>query len=239
MDDPHEDLACLRGTKASQTRDRIRIVVDHRERNSGVPEALDHLQDVELQIEHLPLGDYLIDGTLLFERKCLLDLTLSIKDARLFRQAGRLAADRRHAAFILEGTSNDLKPSRMSREAIQGALIAVTIGYGLPLLRSMNPAETARLMIYTARQAHAWSIGALLRRARRPRTKQRTQLHLLQGLPRIGPERAKRLLATFGSVEAVLRADVDELTMVDGIGATTAEKIRWVVSERAPSYTSN
>ena len=124
----------------------------------------------------------------------------------------------------------------MCREAIQGALITITLGYGLPLLRALNPAETARLMVYAARQTRAWSTGALPRRARRPKKKQRAQLHMLQGLPGIGPERARQLLATFGSVEAVLTASADQLIAVNGIGAATAAAIRWVVSEQPARY---
>ena len=61
---------------------------------------------------------------------------------------------------------------------------------------------------------------------------------MLQGLPGVGPERAKRLLDEFGSVESVLAANIDDLTTVDGIGLTTAEAIRWVVSERQAHYGS-
>ena len=105
----------------------------------------------------------------------------------------------------------------MRREAIQGALIAVTLVLGLPILRSLNAAETARLMIYAARQARAWSIGALPCRKRRPKGKRRAQLQMLQGLPGIGPERARRLLDAFGNVESVLMASSDELQSLDGM----------------------
>ena len=55
---------------------------------------------------------------------------------------------------------------------------------------------------------------------------------MLQGLAGVGPERAKRLLDEFGSVESVLTASMEDLRAVDGIGLTTAEAIRWVVSEK-------
>ena len=213
-----------------------RFVVDYREKDAGVLSALSGMDHVEVRIEHLPLGDYLVDDVFLFERKTLIDLTASIKDARLFKQACRLAGDPRRAAFILEGTTLDLGASRMRREAIQGALITITLMLGLPLLRSRDAAETARLMVYAARQARAWSTGALPRRTRRPKGKRRAQLQMLQGLPGVGPERAGRLLDAMGSVEAVLTASSDELIAVDGIGATTADAIRWVVSEGPVQY---
>jgi ERCC4-type nuclease len=39
---------------------------------------------------------------------------------------------------------------------------------------------------------------------------------------------ARSLLAEFGSVEAVMTADEDELQNADGVGAVTAERIREV-----------
>ena len=59
---------------------------------------------------------------------------------------------------------------------------------------------------------------------------------MLQGLSGVGPERAKRLLDEFGSVESVLTASMDDLRAVDGIGLTTAKSIRWVVSEKPAHY---
>ena len=132
-----------------------RFVADDRESGSGVVEALSNMENVEVRIERLPIGDYAVDDIFLFERKTMMDLTKSIKDARLFRQACRLAGDSRRAAFILEGTSVDLGSSKMRREAIQGALITLTLMLGLPLLRAIDAAETARLVFYAARQARA------------------------------------------------------------------------------------
>jgi len=115
-----------------------RIVGDHRERGAGVIRALSEMHRVEVRVDHLAIGDYLVDDLFVFERKTLVDLTASIKDARLFRQACRLAGDARRAAIILEGTAIDLKQSAMRREAIQGALVTITLMLGLPVLRSRD-----------------------------------------------------------------------------------------------------
>ncbi|WP_418280115.1 excinuclease ABC subunit C [Halorubrum sp. DTA98] len=49
---------------------------------------------------------------------------------------------------------------------------------------------------------------------------------VLDDVPGIGPETRKRLLRRFGSVENVRAASTADLTDVDGIGSTTAERIR-------------
>ena len=189
-----------------------------------------------MRIARLALGDYLIDDSLLIERKTLPDLVDSIKDGRLFGQGCGLARTGIWTALILEGTGKDLAGCGMRREAIQGALITLTLFLGIPLLRSQTPQETARLMLFAARQARTVATGALPRRGRRPRGKYRVQARVLQGLPGIGPERAKRLLDKFGTIEAVMTAAVEELASVRGVGMATAQSIRWAVKEAASGY---
>jgi DNA excision repair protein ERCC-4 len=69
-----------------------------------------------------------------------------------------------------------------------------------------------------------------------PHKTAKSQLFILQGLPGVGPERAGRLLDTFGSVEAVISASSSELQSVYGIGKTVADRIKWAVSERIQPY---
>lgn len=208
----------------------IKIIADDREANSHTVLELQNMPGVEIMIQRLPLGDYEIDKSFLFERKTLIDLTASIKDGRLFKQACQLASSPMRNAIILEGTSKDLVDSKMRREAIQGALITLTIVLGIPILRSKDPQETARLMLYAAKQFKTIQLRAVRRQVKRPKGKRKIQLHFLQGLPGIGPERAQRMLDKFCSVEGVITAGLQELMDIPGIGIRLAKKIRWVVS---------
>ena len=215
------------------------VNVDDREARSQTVEALRCMDGIELNIQRLPLGDYSWEGgLLLFERKTLKDLVASIKDGRLLGQACRLASESRRAVLILEGTACDLANSRMRREAIQGALISVTVILGIPLLRSKDPKETASLMLYAARQvcSPAGKRVPRLFNGRRPRGKRKIQLEVLQGIPGIGPARASWLLENFGSVESIVNANSHQLTQVSGIGWETARVIRWAVAEGHVPY---
>lgn len=216
----------------------IHIIVDHREANSGVPDALTEIEDITFTFAKLSVGDYEVGDSLVFERKTLPDLIASIKDGRIFRQAKRLAAlpPHKRGAIILEGTSSAISDSAMRREAIQGALITITIFFGIPLLRSMSCEETARLMLYAAHQEQIYKTGALQRKGKRPKGKKKLQLQILQGLPGVGPDRAQQLLDKFGSIEAVLAAGAKELMATKGIGKTTAKAIRWIASEEKATY---
>lgn len=211
----------------------VNIITDDREPQIII-DALSANDKINLTKQRLTVGGYEIDGRVLIERKTLQDLIISIKDGRLFNQAYRLANSPLQTFIILEGTSKILQ-SKIRREAIQGALITVSIYFGIPLLYSTHPEETIQLMLSTAQQGRANIQGSLQRKGKRPQGKRKTQLHILQGLPNIGAERASALLAEFGSVEAVLTATSDELQRIESIGAGTAKQIRWAVRENMPA----
>lgn len=116
----------------------------------------------------------------------------------------------------------------MRREAIQGALVMMSLFIGLPVLRSR--------FLYAGRQRFVIANGALLRRSRRPRGKAALQAHILQGLPGIGPERARCLIQRFGSVEVAMRSDPAALAEIPGIGPHSAGQICWAVKELAARY---
>ena len=92
-------------------------------------------------------------------------------------------------------------------------------------------------MLYVACQGRMIVSGALPRRGRRTRGKRASQIKLLQGLPNVGPKRAVKLLDYFGTIEQIVTANEHELTRVEGIGAKTAQTIRWLVNEQKQIYT--
>jgi ERCC4-type nuclease len=211
--------------------DPIHITADDRECKSKVIRSLSEIENLDISIQRLPTGDYQIGSRVIVERKTLKDFAISIIDGRLFRQMIRLASSNFRGVLILEGTAVDTVDLGMTRESIQGALITVSVIMGIPVLRSKDPSETARLIVYIGRQVESMVRGGIQRHGYRPKGKRRRQLFILQGLPGIGPEKAGRLLERFGSVEAAISASSSKLQSVDGIGKSLADKIRWIVSE--------
>ena len=216
----------------------IKIIADDRECKSEVIESLMQIEDVDVSIRRFSMGDYQIDDRLIVERKTLKDFAISIIDGRLFKQMIRLANPNSKAVLIIEGTVSDMVELGMTREAMQGALITVSLILGIPVLRSKYPSETAKLMVYIGRQIKSMAMGGVQRHGYRPKNKRKRQLFILQGLPGIGREKAERLLAMFGSVEAAISASSSELQTVDGIGKSIADKIKWTVSEPVTPYFS-
>jgi ERCC4-type nuclease len=119
--------------------DFTEIIADDRESTSGIFEHLRSFSDVRLHIERLLTGDYIVDNTIIFERKAAADFAESLIDTRLFCQARRLANQSLRGAFIIEGSASDwckLRVLRVRREAFQGALLTLSLVFDLPVFRS-------------------------------------------------------------------------------------------------------
>jgi DNA excision repair protein ERCC-4 len=81
------------------------IVVDDREPADGPLQFLREMPEVKVRVARLDVGDYLVDGRLIFERKTFADFTTSVCDGRFFRQACNLASASHRPAVILEASS--------------------------------------------------------------------------------------------------------------------------------------
>jgi DNA excision repair protein ERCC-4 len=212
--------------------EKVQIVVDHRERPSGVVVAeLQRFDGVVVKMDRLTVGDYCIDGAVLLERKTASDFAQSLFDGRLFRQAGRLANSHLRAAYVIEGTSAEWAGLGVSREALQGALITLMLIFDLPVFRSAGPVESARLIHFIGSQlVRLRDPGYAPYRQAKAKRKKNRQLRILQSLPGIGSDRAKRLLESFKTVRACFCATPAELVEVEGIGPKTAAAIDKVIN---------
>jgi DNA excision repair protein ERCC-4 len=194
------------------------------------------MEGVAVKSIRLAVGDYLVNSRFVFERKTLIDFAASIKDGRLFPQMTRLSNTKEKPVLILEGTGRMASNIGVRREAVQGAIISISLYLGIPILRSISPEETARLMVYAARQNIRSHQLGYQRNQYRPQGKRKRQLYILQGLPGIGRSKAARLLDHFNSVEEVMSATCEELEAVEGIGRHAAKKIRYTVKESLSNY---
>lgn len=215
----------------------LRIQIDHRERDEHLLAALQARRDLAIEIKPLPLGDYLVEGSVLFERKSAADFARSLFNGRLFSQASRLTQAPQRAAFLLQGNTSDWRETGVSRECLQGALITLMLVFDLPVLRASDSDEAARLLVYAGSQLIRARTGGntsyRIAKAKRKATRQR---RVLQALPGVGRTRANALLARFGSVANCANASVEELLEVEGIGLATAQAIHETVSEATLPY---
>jgi DNA excision repair protein ERCC-4 len=190
------------------------IIADHRERKSRVWQYLSAFADVRLRWENLSTGDYIVEQLGIFDRKTASDFAASLTNQRLFSQAKRLADLPLRAAFIIDGSSDEWSNLRVRREALQGALITLSVIFDLSVFRSRDPKETAQLLVYAGNQFARLRKDVPRYRIYKAKRKMTQKVPLLATLPAVGPDRAYRLLDHFGSFEACITATARELEKV-------------------------
>lgn len=207
----------------------VRVIVDVRESNSDVAVQLS-MMGVTLQMEKLEVADYVVSDEICIERKTVQDFTSSVVDGRLFSQALNMRRSYRKPLIIVEG--ENIYSSTLNPESIRGALVSLAVDYGIPLLWSRSPKETALLIGRVAlREQKEMGSKPIVRDSRKPVDEDELKEYVVASLPGVDAVRARRLLKHFGSVLRVFNATREELEAVEGIGKATAEKIKRIVEE--------
>lgn len=212
----------LRKLKQNPPFMKLTIIADNREKSSGVPDLLAD-RDVDVKMEQLSVGDYMIGDDIVIERKTSGDFVQSIINRHLFDQCARLRKTGKLPLIIVEGnpfkTRHDINP-----EAIKGALLAVSLSWQIPIIRSSGKEDTAHLMIMASKQQINPPVF-IRKTGKKPKKMQKQQHYFVQSLPYVGPALAHRLLAHFSTIEQIILADISSLEKVEGIGKTKAAKL--------------
>jgi ERCC4-type nuclease len=195
------------------------VLVDHRERGSGIPEAL-AAAGLDLRLTDLPVGDYVLGPGLAVERKGPQDLGASIRDGRIFDQAVRLQSAFPQAVLLVEG-----EPRGMAEDAWRGAVCRL-VEDGFTVLHSLDPEDSAAWITRLAKRARRAAPTTRTEGPRRaPRHPAAQAEVMLSVVPGISPAMARSLLAAHGSVAAVAEAAPDGLRRHPGIGRVRAARI--------------
>lgn len=204
------------------------IRVDAAEQSSGVPLLLGKINGVTVEMSRLEIGDYLCAEEVVVERKTAIDFVASIIDRRLFEQVAKMVSGFETAILVLEGDVYTTR-SGIAPVALDGALSWLVTLSGVAVLPSSGVEHSARLIATIARHAqHGLGYEIPLRHAK-PKHLDVQQQYLIEGLPGVGPGRAKSLLAHFGSPGKLFSATLDELRAVRGVGEKAAQTIHQVL----------
>ena len=144
------------------------------------------------------------------------------------------------ATRAVEGRDDRPDPDLLLIDGGEGQLGAARdalteVGWDVPVIALAKAEE----LVISPDGPHRWPEGApelhLLQRVRDEAHRFAVQYHqtlrdevrtVLDDVPGVGPETRKRLLGRFGSVENVREASVADLCDIDGIGETTAKRLR-------------
>ncbi|MHA2120065.1 MAG: ERCC4 domain-containing protein, partial [Promethearchaeota archaeon] len=203
--------------------EQFEIVCDNRETASSVVRNLS-LIGINLRLEQLPVGDYIISNRVGVERKSSQDFTDSIKDGRLFKELKNLAEHYERAILILE--DDPLKNSQLNENAIYGAITAIILNLGITVYKTKDPSETALFLFHLAQKEQSASTSKLkLRFDKAPIESSQLLEYLVAGIPGVNALRAKNLLKEFKTLQNLFLADIPDLTKVENIGKKIAQEI--------------
>ena len=214
----------------------LQVTIDDREPLT-LEEAFQKMGNMIIRRQRLESGDYLFDGDLLVERKTIPDFCHSIKDGRLFSQVKNLTRCKVPACLILEGKNRLFKETDFSPQAIQGILLSISLAFRLPILRTKNSQETVQVMLQCFKQLTKDRLEDIRFNPRISSFKKKSnpllaqRIHILEGFPGIGTDRAERLLKKFGNLHAVFTAEDEELLKVPGFGKKTVDRLREVLKK--------
>ncbi|HET7324412.1 MAG TPA: DEAD/DEAH box helicase [Halococcus sp.] len=211
--------------------DGVEIVIDQRELDSSIARDLSARADCETRLETLAVGDYVLSDRVVVERKSVSDFldTLTGGDRSVFEQVGDCARHYARPVVIIEG--EDLYGERnVHPNAIRGALASLAVDFGASVLWTTDESDTADLLhVIAGREQDMAEREVSVHGEKGAKTLTEQQEYVVSAIADIGPVTARALLEEFGSVEAVMTTNEEDLQEVSGVGEVTAERIREVV----------
>lgn len=191
-------------------KERIKIIADHREKNSLVISELVSL-GVEVDMKHLEVADFIIGETAI-ERKTVSDFLNSMISKRLSRQLEEMKQYPKQL-LIIEGIEEDElyhdRKEGINGNAVRGFLLSILLEYEVPIIFTKGYDDTARFLLVLAKKKEQEHVSI---RAKKKARNEKEQLQfLLEGFPGIGPANAKKLLEKFKTIKNIINASGEEL----------------------------
>jgi DNA excision repair protein ERCC-4 len=213
--------------------EELRMIVDERERKSGIPDLL-RAVGIKIELTTLPIGDYIVAPETVVERKSIQDLISSVFDGRLFDQCNRLKEHFEHPAILMEGNVDIIDEITENPLVFYGALSSVALDFKIPIIPTPSASHSAKLLISMCARQNT-NKGHFLKKIKKSDDIQKQQLSVLCSLPGVGEKLATRMLEKFGSPSNTLKASYTELAKIQGLGESRALKIRKMLDAESKS----
>jgi DNA excision repair protein ERCC-4 len=224
-----------------------RIVVDERERPSGIPDIL-RKSGIVVDFAQLTVGDYIVSPDTAVERKTVHDLVHSIYDGRLYVQCAQLVKHYPKPVVIIQGDltrlaeiPEDVKEEEKRKKMEErlplafDALATVAIEFRIPVLHAPDAEHTAVLLGTLAAKGlqNGIASGPLLKKIRKENPVYLQQLYVLSSVPGVGDKLAARMLEKFKTPQRALNASAAELATITGFGLARAQRLRKILDSAA------
>ena len=171
---------------------------------------------------------YVISKRVAVERRTGGSFVVGIMDKTLFTSAVYLREHFRVPVLIVEGAVN-YEYTGFHPQAVRGALSAMMLVYGISVVSTPSPEETAELLAMIAQQEQVGVPEISMIPKRKAADLPDLQRRVVEMLPGSGMVMARTLLQHFGSFERIFAAEPDDLTEVRGLGKKKAKAIHQVL----------
>lgn len=217
--------------KYSEADQKLKIYVDNREKSNDISKRLFDL-GAEVKLQQLETADYIVSSRAGIEYKTVEDFINSLIDGRLLSQVSNLVKNFQRPIIIVEGNESIYSIRSIHPNAIRGLIAAITVDFGIPVIYTKDPNDTAEMIYAIAKREQAdENKDFSLHLTKKPLTKKEQKEYIISSLPHVGPNLAKELLSNFGSVKNVINAKEEDLQKIERLGKVTARKIRETIDE--------
>jgi len=196
--------------KQNQNKQRPLIIADIHEKNSLVLAELYSDNQIQLIIQSLKIGDYLIGDTII-ERKTISDFVSSMINKRLAQQLNQMQVYKQKI-LILEGSLEKVYLSRLSN-AIRGFILSIINNYKIPIIFTQDYEDTAKYLITLTKQ-QSKKPNPLTFHSKIPKTIKEQKQYVLESFPNIGPVKAKKLIEEFKTLSNIFNAKEEEIIKI-------------------------
>src|SRR3989344_8596590 len=172
--------------KKTLEEEKIKIIVDIREKNSLIPSEL-IANGLEVEFRHLEVGDYIVKNVII-ERKTISDFLSSMINKRLFEQLESIKNIQKKI-LIIEGIEEQelyYEKSGINENAIRGFILTILLTYNIPIIFTKNYEDSAKFIkVLAKKQENEKEFGINAKRKSRDVNEQIQ--FIIEGFPGIGP----------------------------------------------------
>jgi len=212
------------------------IIIDSREHHKKYFRDKLASKGLQVDIQKLPTGDFLIFGgdektSFIIERKTPTDFMSSIFQNRIFDQLKRMKETEASPVILIEGSlAYPRKWIKVDINSITGAISSILYGWKVPIIVLPSRSWTVSFLASLARRAGGIKNPFTLRTSpAKSMSLCDKQKYLLQGLPGIGAKISEVILSEYGSPEAFFEAVNQQNISIKGLGKKALQHIREVL----------
>lgn len=216
---PLHDIFSKKKESIKKDEEKIKIIVDYREKNSLVASYLVK-NNFDIEFTELKIGDYIVKG-MVIERKTVADFIGSMMNGRLINQIENLKMCE-DKLLLIEGISErelyTEENPKINPNAIRSFLLSIILKHKIPIIFTKNSEDSAKFISVLSKKKNK---EAPLNMQKKTLDKNQQLQFILESFPGIGPKKSKELLKKFGTIQNIFNASAENLKEILGKGANS------------------